>query len=161
MPLSPMGIVHTIVGIVAIVSVIMLLWKDKQISYKPLAGKVYLLATLITAGSALTIFKHGGFNVAHALGVLTILAVLTGAVLEKTTLFKSWNGYFVNLCYSATVLFHALPTATEIMTRFPMNAPIASSLKDPILEKTFQIILLVFLVMLTLQMIWLYKQSKR
>lgn len=160
MSLSPMGILHTIVGIIALISGFMILWKSKRISYTPLLGKIYLVTTLITAVSSLTIFKHGSFNVAHALGILTLLAVFAGMILEKTDLFKSWNKYFVNLCYSGTILFHLIPTATEILTRFPMDAPIVNSLKDPFLHKTFLTIFIVFMLFLILQMKWLRSQNK-
>ena len=160
MPLSPMGILHTILGVVAIISVLSLLWQNKQISVAPMLGKIYLLATVTTAASALTIFKHGGFNTAHALAILTIAAVVAGLIIEKTQLFKLWSIYLTNLCYSATILFHALPTATEIMTRFPMENPLAASLKDPLLQSTFKVIFVVFVVLLISQMMWLRKQAK-
>jgi len=159
MPLSPIGILHTVIGAIAIFCGIKLLWQDKQISSTSIMGKVYLLTTLITAGSALTLFKHGGFNAAHGLAVLTLLAVVVGAVTEMTYLLKSWNKYFVNLCYSATMLFHLIPTATEILTRFPMDGPVVTSLSDPLLEKTFLSIFVVFLVMLIMQMKWLRSQD--
>jgi uncharacterized membrane protein len=159
MSLSPMGIFHTIIGIVALVSCFVLLWQSKQISFRPLLGKVYLITTLVTAGTALTIFKHGGFNAAHALALLTLIAVFLGVIIEKTLLFKSLNKYFVNICYSSSILFHLIPTATEILTRFPMDAPLVNSLKDPLLEKTFLGILVVFMIMLILQMKWLKNQK--
>jgi len=52
---------------------------------------------------------------------LALLAVVVGVTAEKTVVLKSWNKYFVNLCYSTTILFNLLPTATEILTRFPMD----------------------------------------
>ena len=159
MELSNMGILHTVVGIVALVSGFKILWQNKQISYHPLTGKIYLIATIITAASSLTIFNHGGFNVAHGLGILTIVAVAVGVVTEKTVFLKTWNKYFMALCYSSTILFHLIPTSTEILTRFPMDAPLVSSLKDPLLHKTFLSIFVVFLIMLILQMRWLSKQK--
>ena len=159
MPLSPMGILHTVLGIVALFCGFKLLWQYKQISSESKTGIIYIVATLITAASALTIFRHGGFNAAHGLAILTLLALVVGVIIEKTVLFKSWNKYFVNLCYSATILFHLIPTATEILTRFPMDAPIVTSLEDPLLQKTFLGIFIVFVIMLTLQMNWLRKQD--
>jgi len=159
MPLSPIGVLHTVIGAIAVFCGLKLLWQNKQISSASATGKVYLLATLVTSGSALTLFKHGGFNTAHALAILTMLAVVVGLVSEKTALLKSWNKYFVNLCYSATILFHLLPTATEILTRFPMDGPVVTSLTDPLLEKTFLSIFIVFMVMLVLQMKWLRRQD--
>ncbi|MFK8013693.1 MAG: hypothetical protein AB8B80_16760 [Marinicellaceae bacterium] len=159
MSLSPIGIFHTVIGIVALISGFVLLWKDKRISYIPLLGKIYLLSTFITAASSLTIFRHGSFNPAHALAILTLLAVIVGMIIEKTVLFKSWNKYFVNLAYSSTILFHLIPTATEILTRFPRQAPLVQSLNDPLLHKTFLAIFVVFMCLLIVQMRWLKNQK--
>ncbi|MCF6300484.1 MAG: hypothetical protein L3J52_05135 [Proteobacteria bacterium] len=159
MTLSPMGIFHTIIGIAALISGFKLLWQNKQISSTPLTGKIYLITTLITAASSLTIFKLGTFHIAHVLGILTLMAVLAGVLTEKMVFFKSWNKYAVNLFYSSTILFHLLPTATEILTRFPPDAPIVNSLKDPLLHKTFLGIFVVFLIMLIWQMKWLKGQK--
>ena len=158
MPLSPLGILHTVVGIGAVLAVFFLLWQDKQIRFDRTLGKLYLLATVLTAASALGIFKHGGFNTAHGLAVLTILAVVVGIAATKTSILGGYQKYFVALCFSSTVLFHALPTATEIMTRFPMDAPLVGSLEDPLLLKTFAVILVAFCAGLALQMNWLRKQ---
>lgn len=159
MPLSPIGILHTIIGTVAVLSGIKLLWQNKQISSESLTGKVYLVGTLITAGSALAIFKFGTFNAAHGLAILTLLALVVGFTSEKIGFLKSWNKYFVNLCYSSTMLFHLIPTATEILTRFPMDSPVVTSFEDPLLGKTFLSIFVVFLIMLVLQLNWLRKQD--
>lgn len=159
--ISALGFLHTFIGILALVSGFTLLWKNKSMSYKPTLGKVYLISTVITAGTSLMIFKHGSFNIAHALGVLTIAAVFVGIFIEKTVLFKSLNKYFVNLCYSSTILFHLLPTATEILTRFPKQAPLVTSLEAPLLQKTFLVILIVFLIGLTIQMLWLKKSQPK
>jgi uncharacterized membrane protein len=159
MNLSAMGLFHTLIGILALISGFWILYKKKRISYDSLLGKIYLFSTLVTAASSLSIFKNGSFNVAHALGVLTILAVFTGMLIEKTIIFKSWNKYFINLCYSSTILFHLIPTATEVLTRFPIQAPLVSSIESPLLHKTFLIIFILYLVMLFLQMKWLKNQN--
>ena len=158
MPLSLMGIFHTIVGGGAVLAVIYLLVQDKQIRLDRGLAQLYLAATVLTAASSLAIYKHGGFNTAHGLAVLTILAVVAGIVASKVSFLGGFQKYFVALCFSSTVFFHALPTATEILTRFPMDAPLASSLKDPLLETTFLVIAVTFFVLLGLQMNWLRKQ---
>ncbi|MCX7554025.1 hypothetical protein OS175_09060 [Marinicella sp. S1101] len=158
MTLTLTGWIHTIFGIIALIAGFILLWQNKRISWQPQLGKIYLLATLLTAAFSLTIFNHGGFNVAHGLGILTILAVVVGMLAEKYQPLRGLNKYFVALCYSATILFHLLPTTTEIMIRFPLDSPWVSSLKDPLLHQTFLIITVIFLVMLISQMWWLRKQ---
>ncbi len=158
MPLSPLGIFHTIIGAGAVFGVFYLLWRDKQIVLASHLGKAYLLATVLTAATALAIYKHGEPNVAHLLAALTIVAVVAGVIAASTSFLGGFKKYFVALCFSGTVLFHALPTATEILTRFPMDAPLVSSFDDPLLQKTFLVILVVFVIMLGLQMNWLRKQ---
>ena len=59
----------------------------------------------------------------------------------------------------ATLLFHLLPTATEVMTRFPMDNPMVSSLTDPLLQKTFLVILIIWALGLGLQLYWLRSQD--
>ena len=158
MPLSALGIFHTVVGIGAILAVAVLLWQDKQIRFERPLAKFYLGATVLTAATALGIFRRGGPNAAHGLAVLAIAAVVVGVVATRVSFLAGLQKYIVALCFSATVLFHMLPTATEILTRFPMDAPLVGSLQDPLLLKTFAILLLVFMLMLGLQMNWLRKQ---
>ncbi len=158
MPLSPVGIFHTVLAVGALIAVAMLLWQDKQIKFERPLAKFYLAATVLVAASALGIYRHGGPNAAHGLAVLTILAVFVGITAGKLSFLGGAQKYFVALCFSSTILFHLLPTATEILTRFPMDAPLVGSLEDPLLLKTFAIIVLVFVVMLGLQMNWLRNQ---
>jgi uncharacterized membrane protein len=158
MPLSPLGILHTVIAIAAVFCGLYLCWKDKQITSTTPLGIFYLITTFIAAASALGIYKHGGFNAAHGLAVLTILAIAAGAVAEKTSLLGGFTKYFVALCFSGTLLFHFIPTATEILTRFPMDAPLVNSFEDALLQKTFLTIVVIFLVMFALQINWLRKQ---
>lgn len=159
MPLSPIGIFHTVLGIAAVMAVAILLVQDKQIRLQRPLAWFYLAATVLTAASALVIFRHGGPNAAHGLAVLTIVAVIAGIAASRVSFLGKLQKYFVALCFSTTVLFHLLPTATEILTRFPMDAPMVGSLQDPLLLKTFAVITVLFFIMLALQMNWLRKQS--
>ena len=159
MPLSPLGIFHTVLAMSALISVAMLLWQDKRINFERALAKFYLAATLLTAASALAIFRHGAPNAAHGLAVLTIVAIVVGILASKVSFLGGVQKYFVELCFSSTVLFHLLPTATEILTRFPLDAPLVDSLEAPLLLKTFATIVTVFLVMLGLQMNWLRNQQ--
>lgn len=159
MPLSTLGIFHTVVGAGSVLVVIYLLWQDKQIRLDRALAKLYLAATVLTAASALGIFKHGEANAAHGLAVLTILAVAVGIAALKTRLLGDYQKYFVALCFSSTVLFQLLPTATEILTRFPAEAPLVGSLEDPLLLRTFLVIVVTFIILLALQMNWLRKQA--
>ena len=76
----PLGWFHTIMGIIAMLSAVYTLVKFKEISLENRSGQIYLLTTLATAVTALGIFQHGNFNPAHALAILTLLALAVGTI---------------------------------------------------------------------------------
>lgn len=157
--LSVVGIFHTIFGLIALICAAWLIITSHQIDIKRSSGKLYIFSTVITAVTALFIFNHGGFNIAHGLAVLTLLALLVGIILSFFKLFGKATAYLQLMAMSSTLLFHLLPTATEVLTRFPMSAPLAKNLEDPILQKTFLVILVLFLIMLSWQLLWLKRQN--
>ena len=53
--LTPLGVFHTLVGLVAVVCGVIALARDKQISTRTRLGRVYLIGTLIATVSALGI----------------------------------------------------------------------------------------------------------
>ena len=152
-PLSPVGIFHTLFGVIALVSAAYSFIKYGEIRSSNRSSQIYLATTLLTAITALTIFRHGGFNAAHGLAILTVAAVVVGFLLERTNLLRSLTRYIVALSYGASVLFHLLPTATEFLTRFPIGAPRVSSLQDPLLQQTFAIIAAIWAVFMMIQLV--------
>src|SRR5262247_2079007 len=98
--LTPLGVFHTAVSLVALYAGIWALIRYKQFSVNDRLTQVYLIFTFITAASGLGIFQHGGFGPPHVLSILTILAIVAGVVIEKTLLFGSWSRYLQALCYS-------------------------------------------------------------
>lgn len=152
------GWFHTVIGLLALLTGVYSLARFKVIQFQQLAGKTYLICTLITALSALGIYKHGGFGVAHALAVLTLLAVLVGGVAEKTQLFGGGSRYLQAASYSATFLFHMIPAITDGLMRLPVGAPIVTSLEDPLLRGFYLAFLVTYVVGLGFQIKWLRKQ---
>lgn len=63
--MSPFGWFHTIMGIVALLSGGYSIIKYKIIESKNTSAKIFLSTTVITAVSALMIYKQGGFGIAH------------------------------------------------------------------------------------------------
>lgn len=159
MSLSPLGIFHTLVAIAAIAAVCRLLWQDRQVRLDRPLARFYLAATVLAALSALGIYNHGGPNAAHGLAVLTLLAVAAGIIAAKSSMLGWLQQYVVALCFSSTILFHLLPAATEVLTRFPMDAPLVGSLQDPLLLRVFSVIVVIFLLGLAAQFNWLRRQA--
>lgn len=157
--ITTIGWFHTVMGIIAIVSGATALIKYKEIKLGARSGEIYLLTTLITALTALTIFQHGGFGPAHGLAVLTLLALVVGVTADKTTVFRSLSRYVRAISYSATLLFHGIPAVTDGLMRLPVGDPVVTSIEDPLLRACYLGLLAAFLVGVTVQIIWIRKQT--
>ena len=153
------GWLHTILGILSIGSVIYTIAKHKIIKSTTKSGQIYLIATLITAISALTIFQNGGFNIAHALAVATLLAVVVGWLAEKKRIVGGLSPYLQAASYSATFLFHMIPAITDGLRRLPVNDPVVTEIDDPLLLGFYMAFALTYLVGLLLQVIWLRRSN--
>ena len=155
--ITPFGWFHTLTGVTALLSGVYTLAKFRIIQLESGSGRVYLISTLIAALSALGIYKHGGFGVAHFLAVLTLLALLVGAVAEKTRWFGTFSRYLQAASYSATFLFHMIPAITDGLMRLPVNSPMVTDLADPLLRGFYLVFLVAYVVGLALQINWLRK----
>lgn len=151
MGLSNLGIFHTAIGLVAVLCGFIALIRDKEISLNNRLGQTYLITTLITALTALGIFRHGGFGPPHALALLTIAALAVGTVAARSTVLGRAAPYVQAVCYSSTILFHLIPGVTESSTRLPPAAPFVASADGPELKAVYLILLVVFLIGVTLQ----------
>ena len=134
--------------------------KYRLIEWRHTTGKIYLLSTLFVAVTALMIFQHGGFGIAHILAVLTLLALIAGAITEKTQLLGKLSPYFQALCYSATLLFHMIPAITDGLMRLPVGDPVLTNIEDPLLKKFYLAFLIVFVVGYIAQVIMLRARAK-
>lgn len=104
--LTTLGAFHTAIGLVAVVCGFIALARDKQIASQTRLGQVYLVTTLITAVTALGIFRRGGFGPPHVLPLLTILALGIGTAAGRSPLFGWASRYVHAISYSSTILFH-------------------------------------------------------
>ena len=157
--LSALGLIHTAISLVALVCGFILVFRDKVISPRARFGRTYLIATLLTALTALGIFRHGGFGPPHALAILTLIALAVGWAASYSG-FGRASRYVEAVCYSATFLFHLVPGFTETLTRLPAGAPIAASDQAPILQAIDSVLLVLFLAWLGWQIARLRSQAR-
>lgn len=156
--ITPLGWVHTAVGGLSIIIGFVTLFRHRRIASSNLTGSLYLAGTLVTAVTALGIYQHGGFGVAHALAVLTLLALAAGLAAEKTTLLGATGRYVAAVSYLATLLFHAIPAVTDATLRLPVGNPLLDSIEDPRLKMAYLGLLIAFVVGAVLQCRWLTRQ---
>ena len=156
----PLGWFHTILGIGALMSGFYTLIKYRVVTLAHRSGKLYVLLTLIVAGTALGIYNQGGFGIAHNLAVLTLVALAGGVMMEKTRLFGSFSKYCQALGYSSTLLFHMIPAITDFLRRLPVGDPFIDTLEDPLLRQFHLAFLAIFVVGIIAQVLWLRKPSQ-
>ena len=156
--ISLLGWFHTIIACVALITGFYTLAVYKVITPKQKTGQIYLISTLVTAVTALLIYRHGGFGPGHALAVLTLVALAGGFVVTKIAIFEKISDYFQALCFSGTLLFHMIPAITDGLLRLPVGDPVLSDPTDPLLRKFHLAFLVIFLMGYAMQYLWLKKQ---
>ncbi len=159
-PITALGWLHTIVGGLSIIVAVIALARHKHLTSRNTIGRVYIAGTVITAVTALAIYQHGGFGVAHALAVLTLAAIAVGFAAEKTSVLGAGGRYVAAVSYLATLLFHSIPAVTDATLRLPVGDPLLSTIEDPRLKMTYLVLLVAFLIGAALQARWLYRHPE-
>jgi len=154
-----LGWFHTIMGVLAVFSGFYALYKYKVISSEQNIGRLYILVTLIVAGSALGIYNQGGFGLAHILAVLTLISLSGGYIMERYKWFGSFSKYFQALGYTSTLLFHMIPAITDFLRRLPLGDPFIDSFEDPLLMNFHLSFLIIYILIIIAQIIWLKRQT--
>ncbi len=143
--ISPFGVLHTLISLIAVGAGIVSLVRFKEIAPKRAAGWIYVVATVFTCVTGLAIFRHGGFGKPHALAIITLVVLCVAALGGGTNLFGSLSRYVETVGYSLTFFFHLVPAVNETATRLPLGAPLAASPEDPALQIVAGLLFLGFL----------------
>lgn len=155
--LTPLGLYHTLVSLVALVAMFVALYKDKGISPRTPIGRFYLWTLWITTLTAFPIFRHGKIMPPHILGVLTVLVLVVAFLAGKRRLFGGASVYVETISYTTTVLFMMIPTVTETLTRVPPSAPWVASPEAPI----FPVLYSILFVLVGILMAWQVRRLRR
>ncbi|TCO80537.1 putative membrane protein [Plasticicumulans lactativorans] len=144
--LTPLGLLHTAISLIAVVAGLILLVRDHGISPRRPLGRLYVVTTVITCVTGFGIFQHGGFGKPHALGILTLVVLAVAALAERGRGFGRASPYVETVAYSATLFFHLIPGFTETLTRLPPAAPVFASPEAPGLQALAAVLLVLFTV---------------
>ena len=104
------------------------------------------------------LYKNGGFNLAHLLAILTLIAIFLGMASEKYSFF-GLSKYVQAMSYTGSILFHLIPGIAEVNKRLPLNSPMGLSVDDPINMQYYLIFTMVCGVTILGQ--WLYIWKKK
>jgi uncharacterized membrane protein len=151
--LTPLGIVHTAISLIAVAAGAIALIRDKEISPRNRVGQIYIITTILTCLTGFGIFQHGGFGKPHVLGIITLLVLAMAAVARYSTLFGRASTYVETVSYSATFFFHMIPGITETSTRLPLGAPLVANADAKELEVVAAVLFVLFLIGAMLQIL--------
>ena len=160
--ISPLGWFHTIIGILALISGVYTLVKYKVIETGNKSAQIFLGTTFIAAATSLMIYARGPFgemNPAHYLGILTLLALTAGTIVEKTQMLGKLSPYFQAMSFSALFLFHMIPAITDGLMRLPTSDPIVKNIEDPLLLGFYLAFLILYVIGFAAQVLWLRRQA--
>ncbi|MEP6611214.1 MAG: hypothetical protein ABJA76_05000 [Mucilaginibacter sp.] len=159
--LSPLGIFHTAVSIVAIIVALYALLRDGKISPANGRGRLYILLTVITCLTALPIMKTGHFTQAHGLAVI-VLVVLPIAVYVPSFKFLGKSAAYIQVfLMSLTLFFSFIPAIVETLTRLPMSKPIADGPNSPVIQTGLMGLVGLFVIGVIYQFIKIRSRQKR
>lgn len=151
MDLTPLGIVHTLLSLAAVVAAIVALGREGRINPRSGIGRAYIWTLVSTCLTGLPIFRHGTIGPPHVLGVVTLAAFGVAAVAGKTRGSRRTAVYVETISYSATALFLGISTVTETLTRVPPSAPVVASPDAPIFKVLYVGLLILFGIGITRQ----------
>jgi uncharacterized membrane protein len=152
--LSPLGIVHTLVSLVALGLGLFALIAEKGFSTSTGLGRAYLATATLAAATSLGIFRHGGPGPGHALAVLTLVAVAVGLGAPRVSALGSRARAIQTIAFTSTLLFSLIPGVTEILTRIPFGSPLVASQDAPALKPIYGFLLVGFVACTLLQLRW-------
>jgi hypothetical protein len=124
--LTPLGIFHTAVSLLAILAGFWALARDRLIVPNRL-GQLYLAATAVTAATGLMMFRHDVWRIGHSFSVLTLAVLAIGTLAAATPLFGRASRYVQAFFYSSTLLIHMITGLAETLTRLPPGAPLITA----------------------------------
>ncbi|ANH67040.1 hypothetical protein [Mitsuaria sp. 7] len=149
--LTLLGAVHTAFALVALVAGYALLLRNGRIDGQSTLGRTYVWCTGITCLTAFGIFRHGGFNIAHVLAIVTLVTLAIAVAAHRTRFLGGLSPYATTLGYSFTLFCHMIPGLNETFTRVPVGAPLFTGPDDPALQKAIGVVLLLFVILMGVQ----------
>jgi len=158
MEISFIGWIHTVLGTLAILVAVFIIASQGFITAKKPLGKFYLVATFITAATALMLYRNGGFNLAHLLAVFTLIAIFLGFMAEKYNILGI-SKYLQAMSYTGSVLFHLIPGISEVNKRLPLDNPMGLSVDDPINIRYYLIFTLICGITVLAQWVYIWKKK--
>jgi uncharacterized membrane protein len=149
--LSSLGIFHTVISILALIVAFIALLRNGKINPGNTLGKWYVALTVITCLTSFGIMKTGHFTPAHGLSILVLVILLVGIYASR--IFGRYGNTAQIVAMTTTLMLSFVPAITETLTRLPISSPIADGPDASVVKMSNGVLLLVFLLFLSFQLV--------
>lgn len=156
--LSILGIIHTIISVIALIVALIALAKKGQIDPVSSMGKLYVWLTVLTCFTGFPIMKTGHFTPGHYLAIIIIILLPIGIYAHR--IFGKAGNYMQAVVISTTVFLSFIPAIVESLTRLPVSHPLATGPNDPIIQKAFSALIIVYVIGIVYQVFKLRSAKK-
>jgi len=123
--ISSFGYLHTAVSMLPLGFGAYALAQDGHIDPARRAGGAYLFTMLLGCATGFFIFAHGGFSAGHALTLMMLALLLTGAFAPRLHRLGRAAPYVQTACFSTSFFLLMVFATTEALTRLPPAHPYA------------------------------------
>ena len=151
MSLTPLGIVHTLLSLVAVAAALVALVRDGGVAPRSGIGRLYIWSLVATCVTGLPIFRHGTIGPPHISGILTLAAFAVALAAGKGA-FGRASARVETISYWVTLLLLGIATVTETLTRVPPGAPFVASPDAGVLKVLDLGLLVLFVIGLSRQL---------
>lgn len=150
--LSTLGIVHTIISVLALIFAAVALIQTGRIDLRTTTGKYYLVSTILACLTSFGLSRAGGFNPGHALAILILLLFAVVYLAMNTRILGRFSTHAEVFCMTFTLFISLIPGINETLTHLPANNPIAANIDAPIIRNSILVAFVLFLVGVILQL---------
>ncbi len=158
--LSPLGIIHTAISIIAIIVAFYALLRNGKINPANGPGKLYILLTVITCLTGLPIMRTGHPTAGHSLAVIILIVLPIAVYVPSFKFFGKSAAYIQIFLMSLTLFFSFIPAVVETLTRLPISHPIADGPNSPVVQMGLLILVVLFTAGVLYQLIKLWLRQK-
>lgn len=154
-PISSLGAVHTIVSLATVAVGLYSFARCQKIDSTTRSARIYLAAMVVSVFTSFGLSSTGGFNAGHALGILTLLAILGGLLVPRIKVLERAWPYLSQFAFTFSFFLLLIPGINETLTRLPVGHPLANGPESPIVRASLAAWLGVFALGSVLQFFWL------
>ncbi|HTK18055.1 MAG TPA: hypothetical protein VL442_01010 [Mucilaginibacter sp.] len=158
--LSVLGIIHTVISILAILIAFYALYRSGKIDPLTNPGRWYIWLTILTCVTGLPIMRFGHPTAGHYLAIIVLVLLPIGIFARRLRFLGKLGEYLQVIVMSATLFLSCIPLFVESLTRLPISHPIADGPADPLLKNVLNGLFVVYIIGVIYQIIKIRAKRK-